>query len=528
MSIDVNSAEIKSVVATSADERDPVWGRDGHLYFASDQTGIFNLYRMDSTGSIQAVSNVLGGTFMPAVSMEGRLAFADYHAEGFKLAVMDTIRTVDPVVMSYIPNYPDSLPVAHYSPEPAPAIEGKVYKPSFDKTFILPRITMDYGTFKPGFYFNFQDILEQMSAFGGFAMNQKKDYDLFALLDYKKMAPTIFAEFYNVSRHTEQSFEDPTKIIGEINPGPNAQPIFDSYSIAYSFNLMELDVGVRMKVRDEISMRLAGILSRYRTNTTLSDGTVFGYTYLKGRTIELTTTADYRAPGRDQDIAPSGGFYFQTKIARENNDFIHGFTIDASRGTIEEAYTPYRYDRFQVLTDYYLTSPFKKSHAITLTADLGLLDMTVDPFFHLYAGGLDGMRGYSFYSLGGTRKAILRGTYNLPLWRNAARRLAFISLDKIYLQGYADVGNAWVGSPPSRDLIKDFKKDAGLGMKVQMFSFATFPTALSMDAAYGFDRFNITDQNGVHTYGKEWRFYMTLLFNFNLRQSLGFEARHLL
>jgi hypothetical protein len=526
--VDVASGEIKPIIATTADERDPVWGKDGYLYYASDQTGIFNLYRMNlADATTQPVSNVLGGTFMPALSVDGHLAFADYHADGFKLALLDTVRVVDPALMGYVASYPDSLPVANYSRDPALAIEGKIYKPSFDKTFILPRLTLDYGTFKPGFYFYFQDILEQMSAFGGFAMNQKKDYDLFALVDYKKLAPTIFAEFYNVSRHTAQSFEDPTKIIGEIGTGPNAQPIFDSYSIAYSFNLMELDLGVRMKVRDEINLRLAGILSRYRTNTTLSDGTVFGYTYLKGRTIELTTTADYRAPGRDQDIAPSGGFYIQGKVARENNDFINGFTIDASRGTIEEAYTPYHYDRFQVLTDYYLSSPLKKSHALTLTADLGLLDMKVDPFFHLYAGGLDGMRGYSYYSLGGTRKAILRGTYNLPLWRNAAKRLSFITLDKVYLQGYADVGNAWVGNLSGSDLAKDFKKDAGLGLKVQMFSFATFPTALSADAAYGFDRFSITDQNGIHTYGQEWRFYMTLLFNFNLRQSLGMEARHL-
>ncbi len=528
LTINPNNGQSQTLLASGADERDPFWGKDGALYFVSDQTGIFNLYKMNPSDSlVQPVSNVLGGTFKPAVSADGKLAFADYHADGFKLALMDSIQIQDAANLTYVPGYLDSLPVANYSRDPAPGIAGKTYKPAFDKTFILPRLSMDYGTFKPGIYFYFQDILEQMSAFGGVAANGKKDYDLFALVDYKKLTPTLFVEAYNVSRHTEQSFEDPFIIIGEgYGPDSTAYPIFDTYSIAYNFNLLELDVGARMKVRDEISLRLAGVISRYRTNTTLSDGTIFGYTYLKGRSVELTATADYRAPGRNQDIAPSGGFYIQGKIAKESNDFINGFEIDAERGTIEEVYTPYRYERFQVLADYYMHSPLKKSHALTLTADLGLINKAVDPFFHLYAGGLDGMRGYSFYSMGGTRKAILRGAYNLPLWQNAATRLLFISLDKVYLQAYADVGNAWIGSPSFSDLADDLKKDAGLGVKVQMFSFTTFPTALTLDAAYGFDRFSLEDQNGIHTYGKEWRYYFTLLFNFNLRQSLGGNSKY--
>jgi hypothetical protein len=463
---------------------------------------------------------------MPAVSGSGQIAFADYHADGFKMAVMDSIQPVNVAAMTYIPNYPTTMPVAEYSRDPAPEITGKGYKPSYDKTFVYPRLMMDYGTFKPGFYFNFQDALEQMSAFGGASINRKKDYDLFALIDFKRLPATIFVEAYNVSRHTEQSFLDPTIIVDEGGSGANAYPIYDGYSIKYNFNLLELDVGARTKLRDEISLRLAGKVSRYRTNATLSDGTVFGYTYLKGRGVELTTIADYRAAGRDQDIAPSGGRYVRATAAYENNDFINGFKIDAERGTIQEVYTPNIYGRYELLADFYRRSPLKKEHAITLTADLGFIDKDIDPFFHLYAGGLDGMKGYSFYSMGGTRKAILRGVYNVPLWRNAARRLGFISFDKIYLQGFADVGNAWTGNPSVSDLVKDLKKDAGLGLKVQMFSFTTFPTALSLDAAYGFDRFSLIDSNGTHTYGREWRVYMMLLFNFNLRQSLGSNAKY--
>ena len=236
--------------------------------------------------------------------------------------------------------------------------------------------------------------------------------------------------------------------------------------------------------------------------------------------------SDFRAPGRHEDIAPSGGHYLQVKAAREFNDFIDGFEVNADAGTLEEVYTRYEYDRFQLLGDKYLASPIKRGHAMTLTADLGFIDHSVDGFFHLYAGGLDGMKGYSFYSLGGTRKAIASAAYNLPLWIDAAKNLGIISIDKVYLQAFSDVGNAWTGDPRLRDWADDLKKDAGAGLKVQFYSFTTFPSAATLDAAYGFDRFQVADENGIHDYGREWRFYFTLLFNFNLRQSLLPRGRH--
>jgi Tol biopolymer transport system component len=518
---DLRDGSSRTVIATGADSRDPAWCNSDEFYFASDQTGIFNLYRFNlQNGASIPVTNVLGGAFMPDISAEGRIAYSEYHATGYKLALLDSVLSVPSDRMVYLADYPDKLPEVTYSDEPAPELPSKSYKPSFDKTFIFPRLAMDYGTFKPGLYFYFQDILEQLSAFGGFAMNTKRDYDLFALLDYKRLHPTLFLEAYNLVRHTRQTFEDPTKIIGETGSGSSAVPIYEKYTIDYSFNLLEVDAGARIKLRDEIGLRIAGIVSRYRTNLTLDDGTVFGYAYFKGKAVELALTADYRAPGRDQDIAPTGGFFLQVKGAREFNDFIEGFEINAEKGTLQEVYTPYRYNRIQLVADKYLAAPFHPHHSLTLTADLGFLDKPVDSFFHLYAGGLDGMKGYSYYSMGGTRKAILRGVYAFPLRRDIAAQIGFLSLDKIYLQGFADIGNAWEGNLR----VADLKKDAGAGLKVQFFSFTTFPTALSFDAAYGFDQFTVVDENGEHKYGAEWRYYFTLLFNFNLRHSFNGTA----
>ncbi len=511
-----DNAEQSVLMNTPADERDCVWIDDYQFYYSSDRTGIFNLYRYNLIDdSSIPVSNVIGGAFMPTATSDGKIAYAEFSGAGYNISVMDVEEQVDPATMTYIQDYTSTLPEVTYSSDPAPDSKSKPYKPTFDRTFVVPRLAFDFGTFKPGVYFYFQDILEQMSAFGGFAINGKGDYDLFALLDYRKLHPTLFLEAYNIVRHTEQSFEDPYLIVGEIGSGPNAVPIYDEYSIKYHFNLIEVDAGIKLKAFDFLNLRVAGIISRFRTTLKLDNGLAFGYTYFKGKAGELTATLDFRNPGRNEDICPTAGYYFRVKAAREYNDFIDGFEVNADKGTLQEVYTEYIYNRFEVIGDRYLKSPLKKGHGMTLTADIGFIDENnVDDFFYLYAGGFDGMKGYSYYSLGGTRRAVLRGSYTLPVKQNIGKKLGFISLDKVYLTAYGDVGNAWIGDFDADDL----KRDAGIALRTQFYSFTTFPTAMTFDAAYGFDEFQYVDDDVVQDYGGEWRYYFTLLFNFNLRQ----------
>jgi hypothetical protein len=66
----------------------PAWSPDGkHVLFASDRTGIMNLYAyaVDS-GTVKQVTNVLGGAFYPEVSPDGKwIYFSGYHADGFHI-----------------------------------------------------------------------------------------------------------------------------------------------------------------------------------------------------------------------------------------------------------------------------------------------------------------------------------------------------------------------------------------------------------------------------------------------------------
>ena len=51
-------------------------------------------------------------------------------------------------------------------------------------------------------------------------------------------------------------------------------------------------------------------------------------------------------------------------------------------------------------------------------------------------------------------------------------------------------------------------------LRFSLFSWYVFPTDLQIAAAYGLDRFEIVQDNERTEYGKEWRWYLTLLFSF--------------
>ncbi|MEX0647648.1 MAG: hypothetical protein WEA56_02840 [Balneolaceae bacterium] len=112
------------------DYRDPWPDPSGdYLYYSSDRSGIFNIYRKKTgTGEVQQLTNVAGGAFMPHVK-DDILYFAEYRHDGYKISsrpvsVVPRSRTIEP----YIPpreniSLPSSLSSQEQAVEIAPSTE---------------------------------------------------------------------------------------------------------------------------------------------------------------------------------------------------------------------------------------------------------------------------------------------------------------------------------------------------------------------------------------------------------------------
>ncbi|HAJ32296.1 MAG TPA: hypothetical protein DCK79_02850 [Candidatus Atribacteria bacterium] len=77
----------------------PCWSPDGqYLFFTSDRTGFYNIFAFSlSDKKLYQITNVLGGSFQPAISPDGsQLAFIEYHATGYELHLMKVDLNLNP------------------------------------------------------------------------------------------------------------------------------------------------------------------------------------------------------------------------------------------------------------------------------------------------------------------------------------------------------------------------------------------------------------------------------------------------
>ncbi|HEX9935293.1 MAG TPA: hypothetical protein VGB38_08865, partial [bacterium] len=490
--IDSNGNGLRFIVRSESDERDPfpIAGGKAVLY-ASDRTGIFNIYRYhcETDTSIQ-ITNTIGGAFMPSASADGETVFSLFKTDGYKIVVLDTPRCVHNASARYQSPYDAYRFKTDSSSIPAlmnvDNLPSKPYKPIFSTLSFFPKVMMDFPQkVKIGTYFSGNDFLDRISVFGGVAVNGQVDTDLFGLFQYRMFFPTFFIEAYQIGRHTYEE---------EFN---------------YKFNLLETDLGAEWPLSDRLTLRTVWQFSRYDAAQYFSyEGQKYKipYTYHIGNVFGLHWT--YRAvlPSVYSGIAPRHGRNLSLWIDRMHQRFMEGFEVHQDYGTLQEVYQKYYYTQFFLDWKEYFPG-LGRNHGTFLRLQLGCIDRPVDDFYHFFAGGLEGLKGYPFYSIGGTNMAQVGLAYRLPVWKKVGAQWMGFHLDNVFLSLYGQAGNAWQGA---RVTLPEWKKDAGLQLRMGMFSFYSYPLAVTVDAAYGLDRF---DLNG-RSYGREWRFYFGLLFDF--------------
>ena len=155
------------------------------------------------------------------------------------------------------------------------------------------------------------------------------------------------------------------------------------------------------------------------------------------------------------------------------------------------------------------------SHALSLFVRGGLIDSNlIDDFFYFYLGGWDGLKGYSYYSMGGRKLAMGRVLYRFPILERIDRQFLSIYFSALYAGVFFEAGKAWNEDEFN---LKGNKKDCGFEVRLKGFSFYSIPLAASFEAAYGLNDVVYTSPfNDEITFyeGNTWRYYTSVLFNF--------------
>jgi Tol biopolymer transport system component len=507
--MDISNGKLTPILDDPADSRDATFALDGKsIYFSWDKTGIFNIYSKNLfTGETVQLTNVIGGAFMPSVNRRGDLAFSLFTSDGYKISILKNPRPIDESESKYL-SYKNDVKLASVQTNGSessveqinskvPNFQIKPYRNHYTPISFLPRVMIDYATLKVGSYFYSSDVLNKYGFIAGFDFNRRGDYDLFAIFEYRNLGPTLFLEAYNQVQHTSVKVDS----IELIRRG-----VFEESSDKFKYNLLEVDAGFRFKLSDTNELRAAFVFSRYSSRVKFLAFNVensFGFDYFIGRDISLKFTHRNIRSKVDSEINPTGR-YVSLGYDREFNKFLIGFEVNDPFSP--EIFQPNNYNKFTLNWQEKWGLPIK-NHTINLDLRAGFIDTKVDSFFNFFAGGLWGNRGYPYFSIEGRKMLLGRFTYRFPLLRRLDMRFLHLYFDKVFLGVFYDYGNAFNEGSIT---LSNFKSSVGMQLRLESFSFYSFPTRFSFDAAYGLDQFN----NANQTYGKEWRFYFGISFGY--------------
>jgi hypothetical protein len=529
--IDPGTGEERVMLGGLSDERDAVWSKDGEgFFYSSDRTGVFNVYHRDmETGREMMITNVLGGAFFPS-ERGGDLLYAEYTGDGYGIYELKDWRTVGEEVSpvpeetglmkqrtTCIAGSPDTGGIARGEEAlPGTGEEGEPdgqdiagardFGIQYTKLFVLPSFLVYEGKPRIGLFVDSRDLLDRQSVTAGGTINSDKEFDLQLSFETRQFKPTFSFDFFR-SRKYYTYF---TRSYGS------------DYELYYRYDLWDAFFTSTFELEPRSAYSRSEISFRYNHGEYGLNFEVWelvperefryaiGWNYYRAN--EFSLLFDYRSVHRevDADINPRRGRTLSLEATRAYDEL--------SSGEFEFAFSPVfdqnEFGRYMLTYEEYLPLPFWR-HAVTLFVKGGAIDnSSVDEFFNLYLGGRDGLKGYSYYSMGGRKLAMGRILYRFPIWRGINRQLLHIYFGSLYGGAFVEAGKAW--NEDKLDLNGN-KKDYGFELRLKGFTFYNMPLAASFEAAYGVDDVVYTDpfnQEITFYEGKNWKYYGTVLFGF--------------
>ena len=395
----VSSEEFFTLCNTAHDERDPRFSPDGKkIYFSSDRSGIFNIYRYSfDNGLLQRITNVSGGAFTPDVSHdEKKLVFANYDENGYGIYLIDSIKVIEEIQVDKndaltIRNIltPGKLNTIFSAPKKYLKMPRQVlFIPSFFSEQIISEDNDAFKgvkDFKIGGVINLVDPLywaDKGSNIGAFFLitpdeflfdrqeiiNRKATYD-FGAFGYTRALPVDLSVLYiqrsiagkDVFRH--DMFGDDTL-----------------ETLDYNLNPSFVDLVLSHWVNDFFSLNLLASYNQFKVwvKTSLpGDIKYFAYIPTKGTRFGAYVFAGLARPDSKMNISPKIAA-FKLKYEYWNQlmqNEINSFTF--SNAGIDENYiAPYKYHQISSSLKWGKTTPWYRKHDIYTEVDFSAVKLT--------------------------------------------------------------------------------------------------------------------------------------------------------
>ncbi|UCH78590.1 MAG: PD40 domain-containing protein [Candidatus Coatesbacteria bacterium] len=404
---------------------------DGALYFTSDRSGRYDVYRLAADGSVSRWSKSLTGVLEAAPrpgGEEGEMALLGLRRQSFNLYLADLAEVpIEPVEAA--------PPAARHVPETSPPSSYPVqgYKTTFALDYFAGQIAYgpEFGT-ETGLIFAFADVLNDQNILVQFG-NDAATVDEFLKrtsvgVDYYNLRPRLgygLGAFHYVRDYFDYASGVAGRYYTETRAGGGGTalyPLDRFHRLSGSLYLYELKREWEISEPTETGTKISPYLSGTRdTSLWYGDGPIDGERYH----LTFGTTHDLRRNRQDYVYALG--------------DFRH-----------------------------YLRTTQTQAFAFRL-AGVGTFGRDARP---LYSGGSLSMRGYNWFDFRGTRFVMFNAEYRFPVLKPFGLRTAVGTAPMPAVRGalFFDAGEAW-----DEDLDR-VRGGFGLGVRAMLWGFLVLRT----------------------------------------------------
>jgi hypothetical protein len=422
----------------------------------------------------------------------------------------------------------DGAPFADAPADPAPppvapgleVPEATPYKWDYTGFQFYPRVVVWDGTPRFGLFASSNEILDRQSLFFGGSYGVDGEFDAIVNFELRRLFPVLFMQYYRV----RQKYDDQFPI----------EDLARYYFVDYTYDVWSGDLGLRFEFEDPYSLTRRHDLTVWWNHSeysihldpeyvpiddldaSRSPDQQVSWKYFIGNEARLRWHFKSITRAVDSDINPRGGRDIDVELMYANDDL---FTSGEFEYGVKPDFTRNRFGQYTVDWREFVALPGWR-HTLQLRLMGSIIDANVDDFFWVYMGGMDRLRGYTYYAIGGRKGALASATYRFPIWRRIDRQASWLTFKDIYGGVFYEVGSAWnEGNLPGDDpaLGRDYYTSAGGELRLNLGSFYSYPTTINLAGAYAIDEATYVNpifDVPVVTYDPQWRYYLVVGFTF--------------